>query len=172
MNESWERISSMIHTAEDFGLWIGLVMWHATRNNPKRHVSISTGEAVPTKIRTLLSLPNPDTQATNSTVRTLSFLTKKKWFERGVKEAIWEHVEKTSLNKKGGLRFLLSHAWDPILKQLPHRMSHDQADPQSSVQSDEGPAIGLQCHLKLYGESSNWFTIYPYMTQLDDWEHS
>ena len=69
-----------------------------------------------------------------------------KWFERGVKEAIWERVEKPSLNKKGGLRVLLSHAWDPILKQLPRRMSHDQTDPQSSAQSDEGPAIGSQRH--------------------------
>ena len=30
------------------------------------------------KIRTLLSLPTPNTQATNSTVKTLSFWTKKK----------------------------------------------------------------------------------------------
>ena len=67
-----------------------------------------------------------------------------KWFERGVKEVIWEHVKNPSLNKKGGLRFLLSHAWDPILKQLPRRMSHDQTDPQSSAQSDEDPAIESQ----------------------------
>ena len=69
-----------------------------------------------------------------------------KWFGTGVKEAIWECVEKPSLNKKGGLFFLLSHAWDPILKQLPRRKSHDQTDQQSSAQSDEGPAIRLQRH--------------------------
>ena len=67
-----------------------------------------------------------------------------KWFERGVKEAIWECVEKPSLTKKGGIRFLLSHTRDPILKQLPRHMSHDQTDPQSSAQSDEDPAIGSQ----------------------------
>ena len=32
-----------------------------------------------------------------------------RWFERGVREAIWERVEKPSLNKRGGLRFQLSH---------------------------------------------------------------
>ena len=72
--------------------------------------------------------------------------TEEKWFERGVKEVIWERVEKPSLNKKGGLLFLLSQAWDPILKQPPRRMSHDQTDPQSSAQSDEDPAIGSQRH--------------------------
>ena len=35
------------------------------------------------------------------------------WFERGVKETIWEPGE------------MLSHALDLILKQLPPRMSHD-----------------------------------------------
>ena len=38
-----------------------------------------------------------------------------RWFERGVREAIWERVEKPSLNKHGGLRFQLSHAWDQSL---------------------------------------------------------
>ena len=39
-----------------------------------------------------------------------------KWIGRGVKEAIWVRVEMPSLNKKEGLLFLLSHAWDQILK--------------------------------------------------------
>ena len=38
------------------------------------------------------------------------------WFERLVKEVIWECVEQPSLNKKRVLSFLLSHTWDPILK--------------------------------------------------------
>ena len=50
-----------------------------------------------------------------------------RWFERGVREAIWERVEQPSLNKKGGLRFLLSHAWDRALKDIPRRLSHDQS---------------------------------------------
>ena len=46
---------------------------------------------------------------------------------RGIKEAIWERVESPSLNKKGGLRHSLSHAWDSALKQIPRRLlSHDQ----------------------------------------------
>ena len=50
-----------------------------------------------------------------------------RWFERGVREAIWERVEQPSLNKKGGLRFLLSHAWDRALKDILRRLSHDQS---------------------------------------------
>ena len=41
------------------------------------------------------------------------------WFKRGVREAIWERVEKPTLNKCGGLRFKLSRAWDRAIKLLP-----------------------------------------------------
>ena len=33
-----------------------------------------------------------------------------RWFERGVKEAVWERIEHPSLTTK--LRFTLSHTWD------------------------------------------------------------
>ena len=47
-----------------------------------------------------------------------------RWFERGVREAIWKRVEQPSLNKKGGLRVLLSHGqWDRTLKDIPRRLS-------------------------------------------------
>lgn len=46
-----------------------------------------------------------------------------KWFERGVRESIWERVEQPAINKKGGLRFQLSNAWDPALHNLPRRLS-------------------------------------------------
>ena len=39
-----------------------------------------------------------------------------KWFERGVKEAVYERIERPSLNKRGGLRFSLSRSWDQILR--------------------------------------------------------
>ena len=47
----------------------------------------------------------------------------KQWFERGVKEAIWERVEAPSLNRKGGLRFRLSHSWDTVLHVVPSCIS-------------------------------------------------
>ena len=50
-----------------------------------------------------------------------------RWFERGVREAIWERVEKPSLNKHGGLRFQLSHAWDQSLINIPCQLTRDQS---------------------------------------------
>ena len=44
------------------------------------------------------------------------------WFERGVREAIYERVEKPSLNKPGGLRFNLKHIWDRALRDIPSRL--------------------------------------------------
>ena len=49
------------------------------------------------------------------------------WFERGVREAIWERVEKPSLNKHGGLCFQLSHAWDQSLINIPCQLTLDQS---------------------------------------------
>ena len=40
------------------------------------------------------------------------------WFERGVKEAIYVKSRNPSLNKHGGVRHLLSSAWDEILRDL------------------------------------------------------
>ena len=48
-----------------------------------------------------------------------------RWFERGVRESIWERVEQPAINKKGGLRFQLSHAWDPAIKPLPRRIAQE-----------------------------------------------
>ena len=45
-----------------------------------------------------------------------------RYIERGIKEAIWERVEDPSLNKKGGLRFQLSKAWDQALRDVPSRL--------------------------------------------------
>ena len=48
------------------------------------------------------------------------------WVRRGIKEAVWERVEKPSLNRKGGLRYNLSSTWDRALSQIPRRLSRDQ----------------------------------------------
>ena len=48
------------------------------------------------------------------------------WVRRGIKEAVWERVEKPSLDRKGGLRYNLSSTWDRALSQLPRRLSRDQ----------------------------------------------
>ena len=49
------------------------------------------------------------------------------WHRRGIMEAIWERVEEPSLNKKEGLRYNLSHAWDRAIKLIPGRLSHDHS---------------------------------------------
>ncbi|XP_035657349.1 uncharacterized protein LOC118403020 [Branchiostoma floridae] len=38
-----------------------------------------------------------------------------RWYERGVKEAIFERIYNPTLNRKGGLRVELSSTWDPAL---------------------------------------------------------
>ncbi len=38
-----------------------------------------------------------------------------RWFDRGVREAIYERVQQPAINKKGGLRFTLPHSWDLAL---------------------------------------------------------
>ena len=38
------------------------------------------------------------------------------WHRRGVKEAIWERVENSSLNRKGGLSHSLSYTWNRTVK--------------------------------------------------------
>ena len=38
-----------------------------------------------------------------------------RWFELGVREAVYERLHHPILNRKGGLRVELSSAWDPAL---------------------------------------------------------
>ena len=69
------------------------------------------------------------------------------WLRRGIKEAVWERVEGPSLNKKGGLQFVLSHTWDRVLQDVPGQLSCDtcmvQADPQKP---EEGRARQPKLH--------------------------
>ena len=50
-----------------------------------------------------------------------------KYFERGVREAIWKRVEQSKLNRKDSLRNQVSHAWDEIIGKIPRRLSGDQS---------------------------------------------
>ena len=57
-----------------------------------------------------------------------------KWFERGVKEALFERIEKPSLNKAGGLRFNLSHTWDRALRGIPSRLHKSHSSKTQSLE--------------------------------------
>ncbi|CAI5669576.1 unnamed protein product [Oreochromis niloticus] len=46
-----------------------------------------------------------------------------RWFERGVKEAIYVHCERPSLNRGGGLRHQLSAIYNPVLSSLPRLLN-------------------------------------------------
>ena len=46
-----------------------------------------------------------------------------RWFERGVKEAIYTKLEKPSLNRGGGLRHNLSATYNAVLSSLPRRFT-------------------------------------------------
>ncbi|KAE8588439.1 hypothetical protein XENTR_v10022544 [Xenopus tropicalis] len=53
-----------------------------------------------------------------------------RWFERGVKEAIYASLQKPSLNRGGGLRHRLSPTYNGALTSLPrqfHNNSHFQS---------------------------------------------
>ena len=64
-----------------------------------------------------------------------------RWHERGVKEAIWERVEKPRLNKPGELRFKLSHTWDRALREIPSRLSADPNTNSGSASVSQGPVV-------------------------------
>ena len=61
-----------------------------------------------------------------------------RWFERGVKEAIWVRAENPSLNRHGGVRIKLSHAWDRTIRTLPRKLtSSSTSDDVTSGKSPE-----------------------------------
>ena len=51
------------------------------------------------------------------------YWTEDRWFERGVKEAMYVHPEKPSLNRGGGLRHHLSATYNAVLGALPRQIN-------------------------------------------------
>ena len=47
----------------------------------------------------------------------------RRWFERGVKEAIYVQREEPSLNRGGGLRHCLSKTYNTAIRKVPQRIS-------------------------------------------------
>ena len=63
-----------------------------------------------------------------------------RWFERGVKEAIYVKSEQPSLNKGGGLRHNLAGAYNTIIRRIPRRLSNScDVTTQSQVFTDRLP---------------------------------
>ena len=74
-----------------------------------KHTSVGS---VPSAVYTHLS--EHDHAFNNENVQILS--RENRWFERGVKEAIFVHAQDPSLNKQGGTRFTLSSAWNDVIR--------------------------------------------------------
>ena len=79
------------------------------------------------------SFENSDVQILDKEVR---------WHERGVKESIYERIEKPTLTTK--LRFNLSHVWDPALRTVPSILSvaKQQSNQQQSHPTNHQQADG------------------------------
>ena len=54
-----------------------------------------------------------------------------KWFERGVREAIYERMEQPAMNKKGGLRFTLARTWDRAIKSATFHNKQSNQNPST-----------------------------------------
>ena len=62
-----------------------------------------------------------------------------RWFERGVREAIYVKVEKPSLNRGGGLRHHLSPTYNAVLSSLPRRFNNLASKTRNTVQTHLAP---------------------------------
>ena len=65
--------------------------------------------------------------------------------------SFWEHLEKPSLNKHGGLRFQLSHAWNQSLINIPCQLTLDQSTTQINTSSSlQLPSANGHCTASQY----------------------
>ena len=60
-----------------------------------------------------------------------------RWFERGVKEAIYVKVEKPSLNRGGGLRHHLSPIYNAALSAIPRKIKNKSCLKPNTSDSNE-----------------------------------
>ena len=77
---------------------------------------------------------------------------KDRWYERGINEVIYAHLEKPSLNRGGGLRHHLSTTYNAVFGALPRRLKpHTHLGPcEPRVLHEtrgEGPTLSSDSHL-------------------------
>ena len=72
-----------------------------------------------------------------------------RWFERGVREAVYERMQHPPMNKAGGLRFTLARSWDRALDSTSrHTSAHCYSTMHGQTQSS------LACVIPVDGNSS------------------
>ncbi len=98
-----------------------------------------------------LHLKDKDHSFEDSNVKVLA--REDRWFERGVKEAIYVKLEKPSLNRGGGLRHNLSTTYNTVLSSLPRKLkaiSHSSHDTRRgndpSLPPNDSPDTGRGNH--------------------------
>ena len=53
-----------------------------------------------------------------------------RWFERGVREAVYVNAENPTLNRGGGLRHNLSRIYRPVIRKIPRRLDNSEVTSQ------------------------------------------
>ena len=79
-----------------------------------------------------------------------------RWFERGVKEAIYVKLEEPPFNIGGGLKYQTSVIYNAVLKFFPRKLNH-RSHLGSSDTSDSHGDRGSDYHLMGYGSGSHRF---------------
>ena len=82
-----------------------------------------------------LHLKEKDHSFEDSNVRILD--REDRWFERGVKEAIYVKVEKPSLNRGGGLRHHLSPIYNAALSTIPRKFKNKSCPEPTTSDTNE-----------------------------------
>ena len=93
----------------------------STLERPNSHFTSAwhNTEEPPCKARTLQSIYTYRPVDTLSMMRMFILDREERWFERGVKEAIYVKRERPSLNRGGGLRVHLSPSYNVVIAAIP-----------------------------------------------------